>query len=158
MSELQHEQPLAQLIATRANVQFSDVGRWRRRLRVTAAIAVTDYAVILLAVASGLSLDALLRGPGGAVALDAWLVMGPLIAIIWGGALELYRSRERHVVGNGSTEYARITTATSVATGLIAVLLLLWHVDVGRGAFLMSMPIGLAALLIERNRWRHWLG
>jgi exopolysaccharide biosynthesis polyprenyl glycosylphosphotransferase len=158
MSELQHEQPLAQLIATRANVQFSDVGRWRRRLRVTAAIAVTDYAVILLAVASGLSLDALLRGPGGAVALDAWLVMGPLIAIIWGGALELYRSRERHVVGNGSTEYARITTATSVATGLIAVLLLLWHVDVGRGAFLMSMPIGLGALLIERNRWRHWLG
>jgi exopolysaccharide biosynthesis polyprenyl glycosylphosphotransferase len=62
------------------------------------------------------------------------------------------------VVGNGAAEYARVTTATSVATGLIAVLLLLWHVDVGRGAFLMSMPLGLAALLIERNRWRHWLG
>lgn len=85
-----------------------------------------------------------------------WLFSALLVAV-WMWALSLLDSRSDRSVGTGSTEYIRVISASARLFGVIAILAFLLRVDVARGYLLISFPLGVALLLLERWLWRQWL-
>ncbi|GAA4174958.1 sugar transferase [Gryllotalpicola koreensis] len=80
-----------------------------------------------------------------------------VIAAIWMLALSISGTRNDRVIGTGSTEYKLIFDATLRVFFLVAVFAFLFKVDLARGYILISLPLGLAALFVERWLWRQWL-
>jgi exopolysaccharide biosynthesis polyprenyl glycosylphosphotransferase len=80
---------------------------------------------------------------------------GLLVAWMW--SLSLIDSRSARIVGSGSSEYVRIISVSTRLFGIIAILAFLLRVDLARGYLLISFPLGVALLLIERWAWRRWL-
>jgi exopolysaccharide biosynthesis polyprenyl glycosylphosphotransferase len=85
-----------------------------------------------------------------------WLFSVMLIAA-WMYALTFVDSRGYRVIGTGSTEYVRIATSSFRLFGVIAIIAFLARVDIARGFLVISLPLGIAVLLIERWLWRQWL-
>jgi exopolysaccharide biosynthesis polyprenyl glycosylphosphotransferase len=86
-----------------------------------------------------------------------WTFSVILIAA-WMYSLTFVDSRSYRVIGTGSTEYVRIATSSFRLFGVIAIIAFLARVDIARGFLLISLPLGIAVLLIERWLWRQWLG
>ena len=87
---------------------------------------------------------------------DYWVVAG-VIALTWIGALAAYRSRDLRIIGSGTSEYKRVSSATAMLFGLIAIVMLVLKVDVARGFVIIAFPVGLVCLLLGRKLWRAWL-
>ena len=85
-----------------------------------------------------------------------WAFSAGLLAA-WMWSLSLADSRSARVVGSGSAEYTRIISVSTRLFGIIAILAFLLRVDVARGYLLISFPLGIALLLVERWAWRRWL-
>ncbi len=79
------------------------------------------------------------------------------LVIAWMWVLSLIDSRSDRVIGNGSTEYLRIVDASVRLFGIIAIFAFLLRVDVARGFLLISLPLGVLVLVMERWLWRQWL-
>lgn len=79
------------------------------------------------------------------------------LVIAWMWVLSLIDSRSDRVIGNGSTEYLRIVDASVRLFGIIAIFAFLLRVDVARGFLLISLPLGVLVLVLERWLWRQWL-
>ena len=88
--------------------------------------------------------------------LSYWLFSALLIAA-WMWSLSLIDSRSDRVIGTGSAEYIRIISVSIRLFGIIAILAFLLRVDVARGYLLISLPLGVLMLLLERWLWRQWL-
>lgn len=88
--------------------------------------------------------------------LSYWVFSTALIAV-WMWALTLADSRSHRIIGTGSTEYVRIADASLRLFGAIAIFAFLFRVDIARGFLLLSLPIGVLVLIIERYVWRQWL-
>ncbi|MFT4050819.1 MAG: sugar transferase [Microbacterium sp.] len=80
-----------------------------------------------------------------------------ILTVLWMCALGFADTRSDRVIGTGTTEYTRIANASFRLFGVIAIVAFLVRVDVARGFLLISLPAGIAALLIERWLWRRWL-
>ncbi|MGO3885245.1 MAG: sugar transferase, partial [Mycetocola sp.] len=80
-----------------------------------------------------------------------------LVSIVWFTALALFGSHRPDVLGKGGQEYSRIINASLAAFGTIAILLILFRVDVARAFFALTLPLGIVALLLGRRLWRGWL-
>ncbi|HYJ49188.1 MAG TPA: sugar transferase [Microbacterium sp.] len=80
-----------------------------------------------------------------------------LLVVAWMWSLSLIDSRSDRAIGTGSTEYIRIISVSVRLFGIIAILAFLMRVDVARGYLLISFPLGVAVLLLERWMWRRWL-
>jgi exopolysaccharide biosynthesis polyprenyl glycosylphosphotransferase len=143
-----------------APVRTRALSAGRRQLRrYVGVLAVSDSIVVIIAI--GLALLArfgLDTVPLQVLGLDAsyWLV-GGIIAVVWVFALGAYRTRDPRVLGSGAAEYRRVTGATAMTFGLLAIVFLLLKVDVARGFFAVAFPVGVAVLLAERWLWRKWL-
>lgn len=130
---------------------------WARRYRTT--LRLTDAGVIVAAVAIGLAAR---LGSEGASAADLgqhaeyWGV-SLLIIATWILTLGTFHTRDSRVVGVGATEYKRVINASALAFGLLAIGFLLFQVHSARDYFLVALPLGLAALTLERWLWRKWL-
>lgn len=85
-----------------------------------------------------------------------WAFSAILLAV-WMWSLSLVDSRSARIAGSGSAEYTRIISVSTRLFGIIAILAFLLRVDVARGYLLISFPLGIALLLIERWAWRRWL-
>jgi exopolysaccharide biosynthesis polyprenyl glycosylphosphotransferase len=72
-------------------------------------------------------------------------------------SLSLIESRSDRAIGTGSTEYVRIISVSIRLFGIIAILAFLLRVDVARGYLLISFPLGILVVLLERWLWRKWL-
>lgn len=120
--------------------------RYARRLRST------DTLVTVAAVAAASALAAATATP-----VPIALGTGAATLVTWLAALAVFGSREPRVMGSGSTEYKRVANATGVAFGMLAVTFEIaqWHGL--RTQMLVALPVGLAALLVARWRWRAWL-
>jgi exopolysaccharide biosynthesis polyprenyl glycosylphosphotransferase len=143
-----------------APVRSKATSRGRRELRrYVGILAVTDAAVI--AVAIGVAL--LARFGIEPATLDvlgmaaAYWVVGGIVALVWVLALGAYGTRDPRMLGSGATEYRRVTGATAMIFGLLAIVFLLLKVDIARGFFAIAFPIGIVVLLGERWLWRKWL-
>ena len=88
--------------------------------------------------------------------LSYW-VFSACLVIAWMWVLSLIDSRSDRVIGNGNTEYMRIIDASVRLFGIIAIFAFLLRVDVARGFLLISLPLGVLFLVLERWLWRKWL-
>lgn len=80
-----------------------------------------------------------------------------LLFLVWAGLLWVYGSRDRSVVGSGSTEYKRIVDATLLLLALAGIVALFLQAELARAYLLVAFPTGLGLLLLSRWLWRQWL-
>ena len=80
-----------------------------------------------------------------------------LISTAWMFALGAYRTRDPRIVGIGVDEYKRVVSATVALLGVLAMLCLLFHVDIARSYFALAFPLGVAGLISSRWVLRRWL-
>ncbi|MEN2740509.1 sugar transferase [Microbacterium sp. X-17] len=85
-----------------------------------------------------------------------WMFSAALV-LCWMWALTLNDSRGHRIVGTGATEYVRVADASFRLFGAIAIVAFLAGIDLARGFLLISLPLGIAVLLLERWLWRQWL-
>ncbi|MFC9360246.1 sugar transferase [Rhodococcus sp. NPDC057014] len=120
-------------------------------------LLISDTLVVIAAVA----LAQWIRfGAGDALAsyeaihnLSYTLISAALIAM-WIGALVVFRTRSVRVIGGGAEEYRRIFVATVRLFGLIAIVSLLFRLDLARLYLAIAFPVGLSGLLLSRWCWR----
>ncbi|MFE4228290.1 sugar transferase [Arthrobacter sp. NPDC056886] len=145
-----------QLLQHRARV-LGEGTRWSNRYR--RLLAVSDVCVIfsvaLIAQTARFGLDE-------ARVTVGWFDVGyfqisVLISAAWMFALGAYRTRDPRIVGIGVDEYKRVVSATVALLGILAMLCLLFHVDIARSYFALAFPLGVAGLISSRWVLRRWL-
>ena len=157
--------PLETLVAGNHGRSFSgrasDAPRvglaWSRRYRML--LSASDAAVIILAVTVALFArfglgDAELSVAGVSV---QYQVVALMVAILWFVTIGAFRTRATRMLGVGFAEYRSVVNASLFIFGLLAIAFLVFQVQIARGFFIIALPIGLAALLLERWIWRRWL-
>ena len=87
----------------------------------------------------------------------SYWALSAILVIAWMWALALIDSRDHRIIGAGTTEYVRVARASFTFFGAIAILAFLFRVDVARGYLLITLPLGIFVLLLERWLWRQWL-
>ncbi|MGO4383793.1 sugar transferase [Specibacter sp. RAF43] len=80
-----------------------------------------------------------------------------LILLLWNADLEAFRTRERRIFGAGATEYKRVLHSTVRAFGALAIIMVVFRLEVVRGFFAIALPLGLVLLVLGRWLWRRWL-
>jgi exopolysaccharide biosynthesis polyprenyl glycosylphosphotransferase len=86
-----------------------------------------------------------------------YLQISLLIAVAWVLALGAYRTRDPRIVGIGVDEYKRVISATVSLLGILAMVCLVFHVDIARSYFALAFPLGVAGLIASRWVLRRWL-
>ena len=76
---------------------------------------------------------------------------------MWWAALQFFQTRDTRIIGDGTDEYRRISRATFVMFGWVAILSLMFQWDMPRGYLATAFPLGLAGLVLGRRGWRLWL-
>lgn len=133
---------------------------WRRRYAryLTITDAITIVWIVFGTQIAWLGLDADLNTRNNLRLGDfSYWVFSFLLVILWLSVLALNDTRNYRVIGTGSTEYKRIFDASFALFGGIAILAFLLRIDVARGFLLLSLPLGVLLLFVERWLWRHWL-
>ncbi|MFT4041878.1 MAG: sugar transferase [Gordonia sp. (in: high G+C Gram-positive bacteria)] len=77
-----------------------------------------------------------------------------VLASAWILALRTFQSLDRRIVGSGTTEYSRVITACLAVFGVLAMLDLLFRLNIARGFLLVALPLGTLGLLSSRWLWR----
>ncbi|MGC5616757.1 sugar transferase [Georgenia sp. Z1491] len=124
---------------------------WSRRYR--RRVHATDLGVILLAVAWG-------TWASGDVAAGATVALGVGLVLVWSLALQLFRTRSPRRMAVGAEEYKRVVGATAATAGIACSVTVLLGADLSAHArphLTLSLPVGLAALVVGRWVWRTWL-
>nr|WP_261379561.1 sugar transferase [Rhodococcus rhodochrous] len=132
--------------ASRRNWQKSYVNR----------LVLSDAIIVLLAVviAHGVRFgqdDLLTTEP---VAEISYSLISACLVISWLTALALFRSRSRRVIGAGHSEYQRVVSSTVRLFGFIAIIALVFRLELARGYLAIALPVGLSGLLLSRWLWR----
>ena len=110
-----------------------------------------DVAGILLAV----GLAQWLRFGGLSEAVSAYrsvdyTVVSFAIAALWLSALAINRSRSPRIIGSGAEEYRRVWLATLSVFGGVAIISMLFKLEIARGYLMIALPAGLIFLTISR--------
>nr|WP_317628619.1 sugar transferase [Gordonia hankookensis] len=111
----------------------------------------------------------------GAVMAGQWVRFGPsssqvpngsslpagavsaLLIVVWIVWLRIFHTADRRIIGSGSQEYSRVTTACLSVFGLMAMVDLAFKLDLARGFLVIAFPVGTGALLGSRWLWRRRL-
>jgi len=72
------------------------------------------------------------------------------IAIGWMAALSINGARSTRVIGSGVEEYRRVWWATIAAFGTVAIISMLFKLEIARGYLMIALPTGAVSLLISR--------
>lgn len=130
------------------------------RLRVTDTLIVIAAVALAQWVRFGANVFASDAVTHGVFASDAVtrghsyaLISAALIAL-WLGALVVFRTRSLRVIGSGPEEYRRIFVSAVRLFGLIAIVSLLFKLDLARLYLAIAFPVGLLGLLVSRWCWR----
>ncbi|MCK0090489.1 sugar transferase [Rhodococcus sp. F64268] len=76
------------------------------------------------------------------------------LAVTWLVNLRVFRTRSCRVIGAGYDEYQRVVTSTLRLFGFIAIVALVFRLELARGYLAIALPVGLTGLLISRWIWR----
>jgi exopolysaccharide biosynthesis polyprenyl glycosylphosphotransferase len=120
-------------------------------------LALSDTVIVIVAVAGaflarfGVASDDL-----GSLGRYYWVVAAAVV-LTWLLLLGMFRTRDPRIIGVGVAEYRRIANASVIAFGLLAILFMITKIDVARGFFVLTLPIGLVCLTVSRWTWRQWL-
>jgi exopolysaccharide biosynthesis polyprenyl glycosylphosphotransferase len=129
---------------------------WARQYRTR--LRLTDAAVIVGAVTVAFLARFAMESPrsASAIPLSYWLVSAT-VAVTWVVTLSVLRTRDARSVGVGATEYKLVINASALTFGMLAIAFLLLKVDSARPFFIIALPLGVTALVLERWLWRKWL-
>jgi exopolysaccharide biosynthesis polyprenyl glycosylphosphotransferase len=128
---------------------------WQRIIR-TLLIA-SDSAVVVATVCAAQVLRFGLDDVAPGYDPLTYLILSSLLAAAWLAALSMTQSRVPAVLGIGSEEYRRVTTATLSVFGALAIVSMLLKLDVARGYIAIALPLGLLGLVSSRRLLRIWL-
>nr|WP_244971853.1 sugar transferase [Gordonia rubripertincta] len=95
--------------------------------------------------------------PNGAGQVPA-TVVSTVLVVCWLASLRALQTLDRRVVGSGSQEYSRVVTACLALFGVLAMVDLLFRLNIARGFIAIALPVGTTGLLLARWLWRQWLG
>ncbi|MFV0633101.1 sugar transferase [Demequina sp.] len=127
-------------------------GHWGTRYR--AILRVTDTAVVVASVFGGTALWARLSG---STLGETYVASCTALVVLWLGALVLFDTRSERVTGVGMAEFKRVWDASiALSAGIAFVVVLAPHVA-SPGTVIVTLPLGLTALLVTRVLWREWL-
>ncbi|MFL4473454.1 sugar transferase [Paeniglutamicibacter sp. MACA_103] len=141
--------------------------RYRRRLLLTDVLIICMASVLPAAVAMGAVQDA--GGSGRALAHSLGLtdvtvaqpprfaLAGIIVAGCWILSLKFFRTRAIGRIAVGMQEYKFLAYATVALAGAIGGLALITATTDLRIFVVLSLPVGLGALLVGRWGWRQWL-
>ncbi len=88
--------------------------------------------------------------------ISYWVFSAALI-LLWLLVLSWNDSRSDRVIGAGPTEYVNVVDGSLRVFGAVAIVAFLTKTDVARGFLIISLPLGVLVLLLERWLWRQWL-
>lgn len=80
-----------------------------------------------------------------------------IVAALWLVALSVFDTRDRHIVGSGPIEYARIANASMAVFAVIVAFSYFLRIEMSRLLLLVALPIGAILLILSRWIWRQWL-
>ncbi|MFM8858251.1 MAG: sugar transferase [Actinomycetota bacterium] len=80
----------------------------------------------------------------------AYVVVSVVIAIAWLAALSINHSRSERVIGSGAEEYRRVWLGTISVFGGVAIVSMLFKLEIARGYLMIAMPTGIALLMCAR--------
>ncbi len=80
-----------------------------------------------------------------------------IVGALWLAFLTMAESRERHIVGNGSTEYRRVVNGSVFMLAVLIAIAFFFRLEVQRTLFLIAIPIGIGLLVLSRWAMRQWL-
>lgn len=144
--------------ATRPRTELS-VGRPQWRASLARRIFVTDGLVLALALATAMVVKfgfETSAAVAGGVTLS-YQLLGIIIALVWLVALQAFGTRDSRVIVDGALEYRRIIRTTVIVFGSVAIVSLLFKIDISRGYLAVAFPLGLVGLVVGRKGWRVWL-
>jgi exopolysaccharide biosynthesis polyprenyl glycosylphosphotransferase len=72
------------------------------------------------------------------------------LAVAWLASLSIYRSRSERIIGAGSEEYRRVWLATISVFGYVAIISMLFKLEIARGYLMIALPVGSVFLLLLR--------
>lgn len=130
--------------------------RWGWQKSYVNTLFVTDAVIVALAV----GLAHMVRfGQDSLVTMDgvgalSYTLISVAFAVAWISFLALFRTRSRRVIGAGFEEYQRVVSATLNLFGLVAIVALIFRMELARGYLAIALPAGLAGLLFCRWIWR----
>jgi exopolysaccharide biosynthesis polyprenyl glycosylphosphotransferase len=135
----------------------ADRGSWTRILVNTLRLA--DSTLVSAAVFAGYVINSdRLALPAGGQGSFSQTAMGLIIAVAWIGALEAYRTRDPKVLGIGAEEYKRVISASLRVFGFLAVAALILRIESASTFVVVSLPVGVTILSLNRWAFRRWLG
>lgn len=139
---------------TSARTSFSSPRAWVTAYltRVSWSDAVVVTVAVLAAQIFRFGSDDPLQ-PNGGWGLPATFVSIALI-VCWLLALRATQSLDRRIVGSGPQEYSRVITACLSLFGVLAMLDLVFRLNIARGFLLVALPAGTLGLLLTRWMWR----
>ncbi|MDH3026956.1 sugar transferase [Gordonia alkanivorans] len=148
---------------TTPRLRFANRGRDRSRSWIRSYVvhlAWTDAAIVACAVGVAqlvrFGADSALT-PNGAAQVPA-AVVSVALAVMWVLALRAFQTLDRRIVGSGSQEYSRVVTACLSVFGVLAMIDLLFRLNIARGFIAIALPVGTVGLLLARWLWRQRLG
>jgi exopolysaccharide biosynthesis polyprenyl glycosylphosphotransferase len=126
-------------LATRSMTTPSWQGRYARYL------AATDLLSVIVAVGFA---QWLRFGP--ATGAHPYLQISVVVAALWLAALSINHSRSPRIIGSGVEEYRRVWSATISVFGAVAIVSMLFKLEIARGYLMIALPAGLALLFLSR--------
>lgn len=82
-------------------------------------------------------------------ALD-YTTVSIVIALSWLAALAIYRTRSPRIIGSGAEEYRRVWLSTLSVFGAVAIVSMLFKLDIARGYLMIALPLGVVSLIFGR--------
>jgi exopolysaccharide biosynthesis polyprenyl glycosylphosphotransferase len=140
--------------------RHSETVSWRARY--ARALSVIDVVSVIMAVA----VAQWLRFGGLQAYRDIdYAIISVAVAAAWLILLSIYRARSPRVIGDGAEEYRRVWLATISVFGGVAIVSMLFKLEIARGYLMIALPVGTILLLAGRyaarlvvRRRRHKLG
>jgi exopolysaccharide biosynthesis polyprenyl glycosylphosphotransferase len=119
------------------------------RLRYARVLLVLDLIGVVVAVSLAQWLRFGQLEPG---ALDGnYLGVSVVIATCWMLSLAINNARSQRIIGGGAEEYRRVWVATASVFGAVAIVSMMFKLELARGYLLIAMPVGL--VLLQTMRW-----
>lgn len=126
------------------------------QLKYSNWLVLSDLLAIILAV--GFADWVRFGGSPSAAALPflrgfTYVEVSAVIAVSWIAALSINHSRSERVIGSGIEEYRRVWIATMSVFGGIAIVSMLFKLEIARGFLIVALPSGVFSLFLFR-----WIG
>ncbi|TDO08276.1 Undecaprenyl-phosphate galactose phosphotransferase WbaP/exopolysaccharide biosynthesis polyprenyl glycosylphosphotransferase [Mycobacterium sp. BK086] len=79
-----------------------------------------------------------------------YLLVSVAIAVLWMLALSINHSRSPRIIGSGAEEYRRVWVGTAAVFGGIAIISMLFKLEIARGYLVIALPAGIVFLGLGR--------